>query len=60
MDLTECVFGIGGHAPDALLIAHVEFERNDAAPERLHFRFEAGKRLALTAGEDEAGARAGE
>ena len=49
VNLSEGRFGIGGKAPDALLVAYVEVERDGAPAQCLYFLLEFRKCLALEA-----------
>ena len=60
MNLPESGFGFGGHALDAGVIAHIEFERQRAAAEVTNFRFEFGEGFAMAAGEDQVCSRFGQ
>jgi hypothetical protein len=43
------------HEPDAVLVAHVEAERDDAAAERLDLALERAEPLDVAAGDDQVG-----
>ena len=55
MNLPEGRFGIGGHAPDALLVAHVEIKCKHAPAQRFDLRCKFRKGLAFAAGEHQIG-----
>ncbi len=58
--MPEGGFGFSGHVLDAGVIAHIELERQRAAAEGAHFRFEFGQRVTAAAGEDQVGSSFGE
>ena len=60
VNLAEGGFGLGRHALDALLVAHIKLERDSAAAERFDLGFECSQRLARAAGENKIGSGAGQ
>ena len=60
VNLLERSFGFSGHALDAGMVAHIEFQRQRATAEGADFRFEFGEGFAATAGEDQVGSGFGE